>query len=301
MPSRSSRSWKEGLPQIQQSVMNCQARTVLMIAHWMQTIFIPACFRLLLLQIAEAGPFLPLRSKGFACDESAVSFRCCSGTRWGSSSGPFCSSWRLLTSCWSSVVYDSDTRQALPQVPWIKKVEGYDTSYWNKQTEISQGDELAFRVNLVTLQNRYNQTGGFHSLQEMYSCEVGPENRKGGYFQFGYDGRDFLSFDKETLTWTAAQVEAQVSKRKLERDRAFTQHYKAYLEEECVEWLKRYLDYGKEVLQRTAVSQYWMTLSTPPEPAMCLQADYDLWEPYESVTSNSICHEPPCSDLSHQW
>ncbi|XP_061472634.1 transforming growth factor beta receptor type 3-like isoform X2 [Rhineura floridana] len=30
---------------------------------------------------------------------------------------------------------------------------------------------------------------------------------------------------------------------------------------------------------------------------MCLQVDDDLWRPYESATSKSICHEPPCSDL----
>ncbi|XP_061458265.1 AN1-type zinc finger protein 1 isoform X2 [Rhineura floridana] len=32
---------------------------------------------------------------------------------------------------------------------------------------------------------------------------------------------------------------------------------------------------------------------------MCLQVDYDLWLPYESATSKSICHEPPCSDLAN--
>ncbi|XP_061465655.1 H-2 class I histocompatibility antigen, Q10 alpha chain-like [Rhineura floridana] len=86
----------------------------------------------------------------------------------------------------------------------------------------------------------------------MYGCEVGPEGRRGGYIQHSYNGRDFLSLYKETLTWTAAQPEAQVTKRSWDRDRAFTQHWKASLEEECIEWLEGYLHYGKEVLQRTA-------------------------------------------------
>ncbi|XP_061452890.1 mediator of RNA polymerase II transcription subunit 29 isoform X3 [Rhineura floridana] len=33
---------------------------------------------------------------------------------------------------------------------------------------------------------------------------------------------------------------------------------------------------------------------------MCLQVDHDLWRPYESVTSKSICQEPPCSDLTRR-
>ncbi|XP_061476702.1 major histocompatibility complex class I-related gene protein-like isoform X2 [Rhineura floridana] len=147
--------------------------------------------------------------------------------------------------------YDSDTQRKVPVVPWMRKVEKDDAQYWDRNTEVLRGWEQAFQVNLVTLGNRYNQSNGFHSFQLMYGCEVGPEGRKGGYDQFGYDGRDFLSFDKETLSWTAADAGAQVTKRKLERDRAFTQHRKAFLEEECVEWLKRYLDYGKEALQRT--------------------------------------------------
>ncbi|XP_061476699.1 major histocompatibility complex class I-related gene protein-like isoform X2 [Rhineura floridana] len=147
--------------------------------------------------------------------------------------------------------YDSDTQRKVPVMPWMRKVEKDDAQYWDRGTEALRGWEQAFQVNLVTLGNRYNQSNGFHSLQVMYGCEVGPEGRKGGYLQHGYDGRDFLSLDKETLTWTAADAGAQVTKRKWERDRAFTQYTKAYLEEECVEWLKKYLDYGKEALQRT--------------------------------------------------
>ncbi|XP_061476649.1 H-2 class I histocompatibility antigen, Q9 alpha chain-like [Rhineura floridana] len=166
------------------------------------------------------------------------------------------------------IQYDSSTRKTLPRAPWIKKVKGYKAGYWDRETEILQGTELLFRGDLVTLRNRYNQSGGFHSWQRMYGCEVGPEGRKGGYSQHGYDGRDFLSFDKETLSWTAADAGAQVTKRKWERDRAFTQYTKAYLEEKCVEWLERYLDYGKEVLQRTE----------PPVVKVTRQVDADDME-----------------------
>ncbi|XP_061476651.1 class I histocompatibility antigen, F10 alpha chain-like [Rhineura floridana] len=147
--------------------------------------------------------------------------------------------------------YESYTKKVLPLVSWMKEMEKERADYGKRQTQILQNEEPVFRGNLVTLQNHYNQTGGFHSLQCMYGCEVGPQNHRGGYFQFSYDGRDFISLDKETLTWTAAEAGAQVTKRSWDRDRARSRYWKASLEKECIEWLQRYLHYGKEVLQRT--------------------------------------------------
>ncbi|XP_053149470.1 H-2 class I histocompatibility antigen, Q9 alpha chain-like [Hemicordylus capensis] len=148
------------------------------------------------------------------------------------------------------ILYDSDTKRARPQAPWMKKVGEEDPQYWDTQTQVAQGSEQVFRVDLNTLRNRYNQSGGLHSLQWMYGCEVGEDGPRGGYLQYGYDGRDFLSLDKETLTWTAADLGAQVTKRKWEAEPAIAQGQKAYLEEICIEWLRKYLDYGKETLLR---------------------------------------------------
>ncbi|XP_077779480.1 major histocompatibility complex class I-related protein 1-like [Podarcis muralis] len=162
-------------------------------------------------------------------------------------------------------LYDSDTKEALPHVPWMRKVEKEDPQYWHRQTQIAQGTELLFRVDLQTLQNRYNQSGGIHTLQWMYGCELSSDGRKGGYRQYGYDGRDFLAFDKETLTWTAAEMEAQVTKRRWDTELAANQRNKHYLEEICIEWLQRYLDYGKETLLRTEA----------PVVKVTRKADYD--------------------------
>uniref|UniRef100_A0A670HL75 Ig-like domain-containing protein n=1 Tax=Podarcis muralis TaxID=64176 RepID=A0A670HL75_PODMU len=163
------------------------------------------------------------------------------------------------------VQYDSDTKEYLPRVPWIRKVEKEDPQYWHRETQTLQGSELVFRVDLQTLQNRYNQSGGIHTLQQMYGCELRSDGRKGGYYQGSYDGRDFIAFDKETLTWTAADMGAQVSKRKLDAELARNQYTKHYLEEECIEWLQRYLEYGKETLLRTEA----------PVVKVTRKADYD--------------------------
>nr|XP_020634846.1 major histocompatibility complex class I-related gene protein-like [Pogona vitticeps] len=91
---------------------------------------------------------------------------------------------------------------------------------------------------------------GFHSLQWMYSCELRADGSKRGHMQYGYDGRDYIALDKETLTWTAAVPKAQITKHKWEKELAIAQRQKEYLEEICIEWLQKYLAYGKERLLR---------------------------------------------------
>nr|XP_020634240.1 H-2 class I histocompatibility antigen, Q9 alpha chain-like [Pogona vitticeps] len=147
--------------------------------------------------------------------------------------------------------YDSITRRTQPQAPWIKKVDKDDPQYWERNTQICRNNEEVFRKNLQIARNRYNQSGGFHSVQGMYGCELREAGSPGGgYRQDAYDGRDYLSFDKETLTWTAADSKAQITKERWEKEPARAQRWKAYLEGECLEELQRFLDYGKESLRR---------------------------------------------------
>uniref|UniRef100_A0A8C3SXZ9 Ig-like domain-containing protein n=1 Tax=Chelydra serpentina TaxID=8475 RepID=A0A8C3SXZ9_CHESE len=84
----------------------------------------------------------------------------------------------------------------------------------------------------------------------MYGCELRGDGSKGGFSQYAYDGRDFLSLDKDQETWVASDAGAQVTKRKWDAERSFTQGRRAYLEGTCIEWLGKYLEYGKETLQR---------------------------------------------------
>ncbi|XP_054833565.1 BOLA class I histocompatibility antigen, alpha chain BL3-7-like [Eublepharis macularius] len=149
--------------------------------------------------------------------------------------------------------YDSNTKRKVPVVPWMRKVEQDDPLYWQRYSQVLQGWEQQFRVDLRTLRGRYNQNSstGLHTWQWMYGCEVGPDGRpRGGYWQFGYDGEDFLTLDKETLTWTARVPQALITKERWDKGPE-AQRFTAYTKEECAEWLRRYLDYGNETLRRT--------------------------------------------------
>ncbi|XP_066471745.1 major histocompatibility complex class I-related gene protein-like [Tiliqua scincoides] len=146
--------------------------------------------------------------------------------------------------------YDSNTRRAVPVVPWMEKVAQEDPQYWERHTEVLRGWEATFRESVETAMQRYNQSGGLHTWQLMYGCELSEDGRKTGFYQYGYDGRDFLTFDKDTLTWTAADAAAQLTKAKWEAQPVIAQYWKDYLEKDCPECLQKYLRYGAEMLQR---------------------------------------------------
>ncbi|KAK9405448.1 class I histocompatibility antigen Gogo-OKO alpha chain-like [Crotalus adamanteus] len=164
------------------------------------------------------------------------------------------------------IYYDSNSRRREPRVSWMEKVGKQDPQYWDRETQKARGSEEAFRGNLETLRLRYNQSEGFHIIQWMYGCELQADGRKGGFMQHGYDGRTFLTFDKERLTWVALQPQAQITQRKWDVIPGLNQRDKAYLEEICIEWLEKYLSYGKETLLRTEPPE--VTMSSKTEDGM---------------------------------
>uniref|UniRef100_A0A8C3SIJ3 Ig-like domain-containing protein n=1 Tax=Chelydra serpentina TaxID=8475 RepID=A0A8C3SIJ3_CHESE len=91
---------------------------------------------------------------------------------------------------------------------------------------------------------------GFHTLQYKSSCEIQEDGSIGGFLQYAYEGGDFLSFDMNTYTWVAAAKKAEITQRRWNEDAAFLQVVKYYIEKECIEWLMKYQQYGKEALRR---------------------------------------------------
>nr|AFH75310.1 BF2 [Lyrurus tetrix] len=146
------------------------------------------------------------------------------------------------------VHYDSTARRYVPRTEWM--AANMDQQYWDGQTEIGQGNERVYRVDLNTLQERFNQSGGSHTVQRMFGCDILEDSTTRGYSQYAYDGRDFIAFNKDKKTFTAAVTEAVPTKRKWEDDGSVAERWKHYLEETCVEWLRRYVEHGKAELGR---------------------------------------------------
>ncbi|MBB6682349.1 major histocompatibility complex class I family protein, partial [Aequorivita sp. 609] len=92
---------------------------------------------------------------------------------------------------------------------------------------------------------------------------------KRGYMQFGYDGEDFLTLDKRTLTWTASNPQAVITKVKWDSTGAYANSENNYLDNICIEWLNKYVDYGKDTLNRKVSPQVSLLQKTPSSPVTC--------------------------------
>nr|SIP56214.1 MHC class I protein [Papio anubis] len=143
---------------------------------------------------------------------------------------------------------DAESPRKEPRAPWAEQ-EGPE--YWEEQTRRAKANAQADRMCLRTVPGYYNQSeAGSHTFQSMYGCDLGPDWRLlRGYYQSAYDGRDYIALNEDLLSWTSADVAAQNTQREWEADR-YAEQWRPYLEGECVESLRRYLENGKETLQR---------------------------------------------------
>ncbi|XP_060740317.1 BOLA class I histocompatibility antigen, alpha chain BL3-7-like [Tachysurus vachellii] len=147
--------------------------------------------------------------------------------------------------------YDSNIMKFEPKTEWIKKVHNDDPDVWNRWSKnFKEGTQESFKVGVDTLMQRFNQTTGVHTWQMMCGCELDDDGTVRGYTQFGYDGEDFVSLDLKTKTWVAPTPKALITKNKWDPDTGYNNNWKNYLEKECIDWIKKYVSYGRETLER---------------------------------------------------
>ncbi|XP_030193736.1 H-2 class I histocompatibility antigen, Q9 alpha chain isoform X1 [Gadus morhua] len=167
--------------------------------------------------------------------------------------------------------YDSNTQRIIPKQDWVEQANrDKDPDYLERETENRKGAQQVFKADMGTLKQRFNQTGGAHIIQWMNGCEWDDEDgTTEGYDQHGYDGEDFISLDLKTLTWVAPVHQALTTKHKWEGLRGWNQELKNYYAKECVDWLKKYLAYGKSALQRTERPRVSLLQRSPSSPVVC--------------------------------
>ncbi|XP_060915676.1 major histocompatibility complex class I-related gene protein-like [Labrus mixtus] len=166
--------------------------------------------------------------------------------------------------------YDSITKMDVPKQDWMNRVTEDRADYWERETERAVGKQKAFKVNLDTAKRRFNQTGGVHIAQRMVGCEWDDETGDvNGYFQDGYDGEDFIVLDMKTMTWVAPQQQAVVTKQKWDNNKAGLEYLKNYLTKDCVDWLKKFVNYGRSSLMRTDLPTVSLLQKTPSSRVTC--------------------------------
>ncbi|NXB10996.1 HA1F protein, partial [Cnemophilus loriae] len=97
---------------------------------------------------------------------------------------------------------------------------------------------------------RYNQSGGLHTLQRVYGCDLLSDQSVHGSRRDGYDGQDFLSFELGSRGFVAADGAAQITKRRWDTEGIEAERLTNYLGHTCVEELWRLVGYGQKALER---------------------------------------------------
>ncbi|KAJ8000097.1 hypothetical protein DPEC_G00201310 [Dallia pectoralis] len=161
--------------------------------------------------------------------------------------------------------FDSVSKQNVLKQSWMEGARDEKMI-----TDIRKGYIPVFSYRIRILMQRFNQTTGVHVVQNMYGCEWDDETGvTDGFDQHGYDGEDFIALDQKTETWIAPTQEAFITKLKWDKDTASTQGDIHYLTQECVDWLKKYVDYGRSSLMRTVPPSVSLLQKTPSSPVTC--------------------------------
>lgn len=151
--------------------------------------------------------------------------------------------------------FDSEHQTKVPKQEWMR--ERLPADYWDKGTQSRKSKQQWFKVNIGILMERMrqNDSANPHVLQWMHGCE-GETNSDGtlsfvrGMDMYNYDGNDFLSFDDKNGVWVAPIPEAQLTKRKWDGVQVLKEYTKGYLENECIDWLSKFVGYGQKQLKQ---------------------------------------------------
>ncbi|XP_003798961.1 zinc-alpha-2-glycoprotein-like [Otolemur garnettii] len=152
--------------------------------------------------------------------------------------------------------YDSESGKAEPLGPW-KHIEGIKN--WKQESLLQKVRESIYLETLQDIMAFYNDSNGSHILQERLGCEVHNNISSGAFWKSAYDGKDFIEFNREIPTWVPLDPAAWNTKKKWEAEEVYVHRAKAYLEQECPDLLRGYLNYSRHILDQQDPSSVSVT------------------------------------------
>nr|AKP95846.1 MHC class I antigen [Ctenopharyngodon idella] len=164
--------------------------------------------------------------------------------------------------------FDSNIMKAVPKTEWMRQNVGAD--YWDIQNQNLIGAHQVFKYNIQIAKERFNQSKGVHTFMRTYGCEWDDETTAiNGIYRDGYDGEDFVTMDYKELRYIASVPQGVPSAQKWTNEEGNLEGWKNYLGTICVEWLQKYLQYGKSSLQKIVSPQVSLLQKNPSSPVTC--------------------------------
>ncbi|XP_012666222.1 zinc-alpha-2-glycoprotein-like [Otolemur garnettii] len=157
--------------------------------------------------------------------------------------------------------YNSKDRKAKPQGPW-KDIEEMEN--WEEESQLQRAREAIFMDTLEDIMAFYNDSNGSHILQERLGCEVHNNISSGAFWKSAYDGKDFIEFNREIPTWVPLDPAAWNTKKKWEAEEVYVHRAKAYLEQECPDLLRGYLNYSRHILDQQGTHYFLIPCQPGP-------------------------------------
>ncbi|KAF5893605.1 BOLA class I histocompatibility antigen, alpha chain BL3-7-like isoform X2, partial [Clarias magur] len=150
---------------------------------------------------------------------------------------------------------------------WIKKIE--DETFWLSEINDIENNEDTVNSTFKRVMKACNHSTEVHTLQWMFGCEGGDDGAPRGFIQWGYDGEDFIGLDLETETWTTAKPQAEILIQWGPKD--YNKYWKDYLQNKCIEMLKKYVLHGSQTLRRKVVPEVsvFQKHSSPSPEVVC--------------------------------
>ncbi|XP_054444275.1 BOLA class I histocompatibility antigen, alpha chain BL3-7-like [Pteronotus mesoamericanus] len=144
--------------------------------------------------------------------------------------------------------------RVVPRVPWTEQpwVEQEDPDFWEEHTRVYKLHQEAIQANVNDLRAHYNQSeDGSHTFQETCGCVVGSDGRfLRGFILRAYDGTETFALNVDRRTSTDQEKTAQITVQRDLLHRDNVECWRNYLENWCVQWIRRLLEKGKDRLLR---------------------------------------------------
>ncbi|KAL1279459.1 hypothetical protein QQF64_026132 [Cirrhinus molitorella] len=148
--------------------------------------------------------------------------------------------------------YNSKDQRMISKQKWMKEKMPEDYFEMGTQKRKSKEQSLNAIIEILMEPMRRNESD-LHVLQMRSGCEVqqqgGEVKFSKGIREYGYDGKDFLSFDITVSRWLTPVYAALPLKRQLDNMTEQNEFIKTYLKLECVGWLNKFREYAEEELR----------------------------------------------------